>query len=53
MTGSKYAVTVAQLEDYGELHPDAHMFFMKMQEKQPDILTAIMTQVFLEVGFKE
>ena len=45
MTGSKYAVAVYQLEYHGALHPDAHMFFMKIQEEQPDIITSIMTKI--------
>ena len=52
-TGSKYEVSVSQLEDNGELHTDAHMLFMKMQEEQPDIITAIMTQLSLKAGSKE
>ena len=35
MKGSKYAVAVARLEDHGSLHPDAHMFLMKIQEARP------------------
>ena len=52
MTGSKYAVNVDQLEDHGAIHPDAHMFFRKIQEEQPGIITAIMTQFSLKAGFK-
>ena len=33
ITGSKYAVSVAQLEDHGALHLDANVFLMKMQEE--------------------
>ena len=29
MFGSKYAVDVAYLENHGEIHLDAHMFFIK------------------------
>ena len=53
MIVSKYAVAVYQLEDHGALHPDTHMFFMKIQEEQPYIITAIMTQLFLKSGLKE
>ena len=49
MTGSKYAVNVAYLEYHGALHTDAHMFFMKIQEEHPDIITTIMTQLLLKV----
>ena len=52
MTGSKYAVGVAQLEDRGALQPDAHMFFIQIQEKQPGTVTAIMTQLYLKEVFK-
>ena len=31
MTGYKYAAAVDQLEDQGALHPDAHMFFIKIK----------------------
>ena len=53
MTGSNYAVDVAQLEDNIELHQDIHMFFMKTKEEQPDIITEIMTQLFLKAGLKK
>ena len=52
MTGSKYDVDVAQLEDHGALHPDSHMLFMKIQEEQPDIIAAIITQLSLNSGLK-
>ena len=45
MKSSKYAVSVAQLEYHGALHPDAHMLFMQIQEEQTDIITAIMKQL--------
>ena len=53
MTGSKYAINMDQLEDNGALHMEAHMFFMKMQEEQPDIIAAIMTQLLLKAGLKQ
>ena len=53
MKGSKYAVSVVQLEDKLVLHLDAHTFFMKIQEEQPDIITEIMTQLSLKAGLKE
>ena len=46
MTGYKYAVYLYQLEDHGALHPDAHILSMKMQEEQPDVITAIMAQLY-------
>ena len=52
MTGSKYAVDLYQLEDHGALHPDAHILSMKMQEEQPDVITAIMAQLSLKVILK-
>ena len=45
ITRCKYAVAVAQLEDHESLHPDAHMFFMKVQEEQPDTKKAVITQL--------
>ena len=30
--GYKYTIDVAQLEDHGALHTDAHILFMKMQK---------------------
>ena len=53
MAGYKYSIAVFQLDNYGVIHPDAHMLFMKMQEEQPDIITAIMTQLSLKSGLKE
>ena len=44
---------MAQLEDHGALHPDAHMFFMKKKEEHSDTVTAIITQLFLKARFKE
>ena len=52
MTGSKYAVGVAQLEDHGALRPDAHMLFIKIQEEHPDTVTAIMAQLSLKEVLK-
>ena len=54
MTGSNYAVAVSQLEDHGAIHPYAHMFFIKtIQDEHPDVISAIMTQLSLNTGFKE
>ena len=53
MIGSNYAVTVVQLEDPGAIHPVAHVLFMQtMQEGQPDVIAAIITQLSLKVGLK-
>ena len=52
MIVSKYAVAVAQLENHGSLHYDAHMLFMKTQEEQLDIITAIVTQLSPKSGLK-
>ena len=52
MTGSKYAVAVTQLEYHRAILPDAHMFFMKIQEEHPGIITATMTQFLLKAGLK-
>ena len=54
MTGSKYAVALAQLENHGALHPDSHhLFFQSMAENSPDVVAAIMTQLSLKVGLKQ
>jgi hypothetical protein len=54
MSGTKYAVAVAQLEDHGALHPDAHMmFYPSMVDNQPDVVSAIMAQLSLKAGMKE
>ena len=36
---------VAQLEQHGMLHPDAHMFFNQALEEKPTIVSVIMTQL--------
>ena len=53
MTGYKYAISVAQLEDHGLLHPDEHIFFMKIQEEQPYTIRENITQLSLKSGLKE
>ena len=52
MTGSKYAVAVAQLEDHEAINMDACMFFMKIQEEHLDVIIVIMTQLLLKEGLK-
>jgi hypothetical protein len=54
MTGSKYLYAVTQLESQGVLNPDAHMFVQDdFYQAEPDIVAAIMTQLWLKYGFKE
>ena len=45
MTGSKYSVAVSQLKYHKALHPDVHIFFMKIQEEQPEVIADIFTQI--------
>ena len=52
MTGSKYAVSVAQLEYFRALYPHAQMLFIIMKEEQPDIIASIMTHLLLNAGLK-
>ena len=52
MTGSKCAIAMDQLEDHGALRLDAHIFFTKMQEEKPYIITWIMTQLSLKAELK-
>ena len=48
-SGSRYSVAVAQLENHGALHPDLHLaFFQHMQEKQPDVVDAILTRLLFQ-----
>jgi hypothetical protein len=55
MSGSsKYAYAVTQLERHDTLHPDAHMFFQTdMYQAEPDVVSAIMTQLSLKAGLRE
>ena len=53
MRGSRYSVAVSQLEDPGELHPDAYMFFMQtIPDEKPEVIAVIMTQLSLKAVFK-
>jgi hypothetical protein len=53
-TGSKYSCAVTQLENNGVLHPDAHMFLQEgLYQAEPDVVTAVMTQLSLKNGLKE
>ena len=55
LKGSKYSYAVTQLESQGVLNPDAaHMFVQdNFYQAEPDIVSAIMTQLSLKVGLKE
>jgi hypothetical protein len=54
MTGSKYSYEVTQLETQGVLIPDAHMFVQDdFYQAEPNIVSAIMTQLSLKAGLKE
>ena len=44
-TGSKFAVIMVQLEYKIAIHPDAHMFSMKIQKEPLEVITAIFTQI--------
>ena len=45
MSGTKYEAIMAQLEQHGTLHPDAHMLFNQSPEEKPTIVSVIMTQL--------
>ena len=45
ISGTKYETIMAQLEQHGTLHPDAHMFFNQALEKEPTIVSVIMIQL--------
>jgi hypothetical protein len=54
MTGSKYSYAIMQLENYGVLNPDAHMFVQEdFYQEEPDVVAAVMTQLSLKSGLKE
>ena len=53
MKGSKYSVTVAHLKEHRALHPDVHMFLMKIKEEPIDVITDIMTQIQFNAELKE
>jgi hypothetical protein len=53
MTGSRYSYAVTQLEYQGVLNPDAHMLLQEdFYQAEPDVVTAIMTQLSLKAGLK-
>ena len=52
MSGNKYEAAMAQLEQEGTLHPDAHMLFQQTAKEQPTAVSTIMTQLSLKAGLK-
>jgi hypothetical protein len=54
LTGTRYSYAVTQLENFGTLNPDAHMFVQEdFYQTEPDVVAAIMTQLSLKSGLKE
>jgi hypothetical protein len=54
LSGSKYSYAGTQLESQGVLNPDSHMFVQEdFYQADPDVVTAIMTQISLKAGLKE
>jgi hypothetical protein len=54
MSGSRYSYAVTQLESEGVLNLDAHIFMQRdFYQGEPDVVTAIMTQLSLKSGLKE
>jgi hypothetical protein len=53
MTGSKYSYAIMQLETWGVLHLDYHMFVQEdFYQYNPDVMAHIMTQLSLKSGLK-
>ena len=52
MSGNTYEKVMAQLDNQGTLHPDAHLMFNLSVEEPPSVVSAIMTQLSLKVGLK-
>ena len=52
MSGKTYEKMMAQLDKLGTLHPDEHLLFNLSVEEQPSVVSEIMTQLSLRVGFK-
>jgi hypothetical protein len=53
MRGSKYSYAVMQLETWGVLHPDYHMFVQEdFYQANPDVMALVMTQLSLKSGLK-
>ena len=53
MSGSKYKTAMSQMENQGILNPDVKMFFNESVEKQPTIVSTIMTQISLKAVIKQ
>ena len=53
MSGSKYKTAMSQMENQGMLNPDVQMFFNESVEKQPTIVSTIMTQISLKAVIKQ
>ena len=43
---------MAQLYKQGTLHPDSHLLFNLEVEEQPSVVSSIMKQLYLNIGFK-
>ena len=52
MSGKTNEKLMAQLEKLVTLHPDALLLFNLSVEKQPSVLSAIMTHLSIKVGLK-
>ena len=52
MSGKKNEKVMAQLDKLVTLHPDAPLLFNLSVEKQPLVISAIMTQLSIKVGLK-
>jgi hypothetical protein len=54
MSGSKYSYEVTHIKSQGVLNPGAHMFVQEdLNQAEPDVVAAIMTQLSLKSGLKE
>jgi hypothetical protein len=54
MTGSKYSYAITQLETYGVLHPDSHMFVQEdFYQSDRDVVAHIITQHSLRSSVKQ
>ena len=52
MSGKTNEKVMAQLYKIVTLHPDAPLMFNLSVEKQPSVVSAIMTQISIKVGLK-
>ena len=53
MSGTTYEKVMAQMDKLGTLHSEAHLLFNLSVEKQPSVVSAITTQLYLKVGLKK